>query len=229
MRRGIWTWLGRVPYRETAALQQRLREGVLSGRHPEVLLLLEHDPVITLGRSADRHHILVSDDELRRRGVEVVESTRGGDVTYHGPGQLVGYPIVRLQRGVLAHVEGMAAGLSAVLREQQVEAHWKREVPGLWVSRTGPSGRAEREAKLCAFGVHVHRRVTAHGFALNVSTDLDAFRLIVPCGLDAGVTSVQQLTGHAPPLSQLAERVAQALSSSLGVRWERDCIGDLDS
>jgi lipoyl(octanoyl) transferase len=209
-------WLGRQPFQPVAALQEELRAGVRAGRVPETLLLVEHDPVITLGRSADPSHVLASSSELARRGVAVAEASRGGDVTYHGPGQLVGYPIVRLRAGVVGHLRAMADGLAAVLAEVGITARWRREAPGLWVDRGG------RQAKICAFGVNVQRRITAHGFALNVSSDLDAFRLIVPCGLrDTAVTSIQQLTGTTPSLETLADRVAVAFAASFGLPFVR--------
>jgi lipoate-protein ligase B len=215
-----WRWLGRVPFAATVETQERLRAGVIGGTAPETLLLLEHDPVITLGRSAAPAHVLAPPGELQRRGVTVHRTSRGGDVTYHGPGQLVGYPVVRLDRGVVGHMRAMADGLAAVLARLGIAAEWRREAPGLWV-RT-----AAGDAKICAFGVNVHRRVAIHGFALNVDLDLDAFRLIVPCGLpDAPVTSIERLTGGAPPIHTLAIDVATALAASLGRAFAREHDG----
>jgi lipoyl(octanoyl) transferase len=212
-----WIWLGRVPFAETVELQERLREDVLAGRGPETLLLCEHHPVITLGRSARPEHVLASADELARRGVAVAAASRGGDVTYHGPGQLVGYPILRLRGGGLVpHLEAMARGLSALLAPLGIAAAFRRDAPGLWIDR----GNGSPLAKICAFGVHVRRRVTIHGFALNVTTALDAFELIVPCGLrDVGVTSIAALAGDAPPLEALAPRAAAALGDAFGVSF----------
>jgi lipoyl(octanoyl) transferase len=169
------------------------------------LLLCEHDPVITMGRHARPEHLLLSAAELERRQISVQVASRGGDVTYHGPGQLVGYPIFRLRRGLVAHLEAMAAGLGQVLADLGIAASWRRDRPGVWV---GPD-------KICAFGVHVRHRVAIHGFALNVSTPPDAFAPIVPCGLsDAGVTSIERLRGHAPSVAALAIETARALSAS---------------
>jgi lipoyl(octanoyl) transferase len=219
-----WRWLGRVPFGALAEEQETLRRQLLAGAGPETLLLLEHHPVITLGRSAPPAHVLAAADELQRRGVAVHRASRGGDVTYHGPGQLVGYPIVKLERGVVGHLGAMADGLIAVLAGLGITAEWRRQAPGLWVR--GPGG----DAKICAFGVNVHRRVAIHGFALNVAVDLDAFRLIVPCGLaGAAVTSIAQLTGRAPPLEPLAVEVASALSRSFGRAFERDTPPALDA
>ena len=211
-----WRWLGRVPFAETAALQERLREDVLAGRAPETLLLCEHDPVITLGRSARAEHVLAPLEDLARRGVAVHQASRGGDVTYHGPGQLVGYPILRLRGGLVAHIEAMARGLASLLAPMGIGASFRRDAPGLWIDR----GNGSRLAKICAFGVHVRHRVTMHGFALNVATSLDAFELIVPCGLrDVDVTSIAQLTGDAPSLEALAPRAAAALGEAFGVSF----------
>jgi len=218
----VWRWLGRVSFAETAQEQERLREQVLRGERPETLLLCEHQPVVTLGRSAKPAHVLVSAAELARRGVAVHAASRGGDVTYHGPGQLVGYPIVRLRGGVVGHITAMARAIAGVLAELGIDARWRRETPGLWVG--GDDGEPGR--KICAFGVHVHRRVAIHGFALNVAGPLDGFDLIVPCGLPtAGTTSVAASIGEdrqIPPLHVLASRLAGALGRELGVDFEPD-------
>jgi len=210
--KAIWRWLGRVRYAETVALQEDLRRDVIAGG-PEALLLLEHDAVITLGRSAVEANVLVDQAELARRGVALHRASRGGDVTYHGPGQLVGYPIVRLRSGVRAHVEAMALAIAGVLRPLGVEAVYRPSAPGLWVG----------DAKICAFGINVHRRVTMHGFALNLGTELDAFRLIVPCGIaGCAVTSVRALAGEAPAPEALAPRIAAALGDRFGVSFEAE-------
>jgi lipoyl(octanoyl) transferase len=217
-----WSWLGRVPYADTTREQERLRAAVLAGTGPETFLFCEHDPVITLGRSARPANVLVSRAVLAARGVAVAESARGGDVTYHGPGQLVGYPVVRLRHGVLGHVTAMAHAVAAVLGELGIAALWRRDRPGLWVG----------DAKICAVGVHVRRGVAIHGFALNVSSGqtegsagggvgaggFDGFALIVPCGLaGARVTSIaRELGGGAavPPMHRLAARIARAFGAA---------------
>jgi lipoyl(octanoyl) transferase len=207
-----------VPFAETVELQERIREDVIAGRAPETLLLCEHDPVITLGRSARAEHVLASAADLARRGVAVHAASRGGDVTYHGPGQLVGYPILRLRGGLVSHIESMARGLAALLAPMGITAAFRRDAPGLWIDR----GNGNRLAKICAFGVHVRHRVTMHGFALNVGTALDAFALIVPCGLrDVDVTSIAALTGAAPAVEVLAPRAAAALGAAFGVSFAR--------
>jgi len=218
----VWRWLGRgVSFEETAQEQERLREQVLRGDRPETLLLCEHEPVVTLGRSAKPAHVLASAAELARRGVTVHAASRGGDVTYHGPGQLVGYPIVRLRGGVVGHLTAMARAIAGVLADLGIDARWRRETPGLWVGGEGEAGR-----KICAFGVHVHRRVAIHGFALNVAGPLDGFDLIVPCGLPtAETTSIAASIGagrQIPALHVLASRIAGALGRELGVAFEPD-------
>jgi lipoyl(octanoyl) transferase len=206
-----WSWLGRVGYREAAALQERLRQRILDGEDAEELLLLEHDPVVTLGRSA-RASDLLQPDELARLGIAVERSTRGGQVTYHGPGQLVAYPVVRLQRGIVAHVEALCGAAVAVAQELGVAARYRRDCPGVWT----PDDR-----KLASVGVHVHRRVTVHGVALNVSTSLEPFQLIVACGQSgARPTSLvaQNAVGGAVAVtpSDVAPRFAAAFAAALG-------------
>jgi lipoyl(octanoyl) transferase len=242
-----WTWLGRVPFGETVTLQEGLRGALREDRGPETLLLLEHDPIITLGRSAVVANVLHSESWLADRGIGVHRASRGGDVTYHGPGQLVGYPIVRLRSGIRAHIEGMAAALAEVLRELGVAARYRSDAPGLWVEvpqnekthekshETGHRTEHEApnqtasEAKICAFGVHVRSRITMHGFALNLDPDLDAFRLIVPCGLTGSrVTSVARLCGSAPTPAALSARVAAALAAHMKIPFARaDTLSEL--
>lgn len=204
-----WCWLGRVPFAPTVALQERLRAQVASGAAPETLLLCEHDPVITLGRSARREHVLVSDAALAAKGVALHEASRGGDVTYHGPGQLVGYPIFRLRAGVLSHVRLMAAAVIRVLALHGLQGVFRREQPGVWV----------QDEKICAFGVHVRRRVAMHGFALNVAPDPAHFALIVPCGLHGQrVTSLAALCPDrpVPGVADLVPALVAAFAAEMG-------------
>ena len=202
-----WAWLGRLPYARALTLQERVHADLVAGRAPETLLLLEHDPVITLGRHADAAHVLAGPEALGRAGIAVLRTSRGGDVTYHGPGQLVGYPIFRLPRGVKAHVTAMAGAVVDVLAELGITAAWRPAQPGVWVG----------DEKICAVGVQVRRGVTLHGFALNVNVDLAGFGHIVPCGLpSAGVTSIAELHPNAPALPALAERLAAACARSRG-------------
>lgn len=210
-------WLGRVPYRPTWQLQERLRAAILDGTGRETVLLLEHLPVITLGRSADAGHVLLGDEALARAGIERVETSRGGDVTYHGPGQLVAYPVVRLPEGPAPYIAALAEAVIEVVARLGVNASYRRDCPGVWVE-----GR-----KLCAFGIHVHRRVAIHGLALNVTTALESFAAIVPCGL-AGVpvTSLAQVHAQVhdrqpPDVKALIQPLGEAIAARLRrpARW----------
>lgn len=206
-----WAWLGRVGYGTALRAQERLRDEVTAGAR-DVLLMIEHEPVITLGRAADPSHVLASPAALDAAGITVERTSRGGDVTFHGPGQLTGYPIFRLRRGVRAHVRAMAAGVAAVLRDLGIRAEWRESMPGLWV----------KDSKICAFGVHVRKRVAIHGFALNVNNDLDSFRTIVPCGLpSAGVTSTAALLGFELDLETTAMHIARAFEQTFAIELER--------
>ena len=198
-----WAWLGRRSYRPVWELMEETRRRVLAeGPGAERLFFVEHDPVITLGRSADARHVLAPG------GVEVVRTSRGGDVTYHGPGQLVVYPVVRLSRGVVDHLETIAAALAAALAGAGVPgAVWRRDPAGLWLG----------EAKIAACGVHVARRVAIHGFALNVGLEsLAGFARIVPCGLAAARVTCVAAHATPPPLEALAHDVARTLARSRG-------------
>ncbi|MFT5432639.1 MAG: lipoyl(octanoyl) transferase [Myxococcota bacterium] len=195
---------GEVAYRTALDVQRRSRDDVLAGA-PDRLHLLTHPPTITIGRHGNPANV------LRPDGCEVVQVDRGGDVTFHGPGQLVGYPIVHLARrrlGVRNYVERLAAGLKQVLETIGISSEWDGDIPGLWVG----------SAKIAAFGVHVHRQVTTHGFALNVDPDLGWFERIVPCGLaDRHVTSITALTGQSSLIEDLWPKIGVAISDALNV------------
>ena len=203
-----WQWLGRVDYADAVARMEALRARILDGDdEAETLLLLEHAPVITLGRRARAEHVVASAATLAARGVTVARSSRGGDVTYHGPGQLVAYPVMRLSTGVVDHVCRLAKAAIAVAGDFGIAARFDRARPGVWAG----------DAKLAAVGVHVHRRVAIHGLALNVTTVLDAFDLIVPCGLrDIEVTSIAALSGQSPALPDVAAAFATAFAPTDG-------------
>jgi lipoyl(octanoyl) transferase len=205
-----WHWLGRVEYADGLELQRRFAEARASDGAPDNLFLLEHSPVITLGRKATPGNILLSKAALAQQGVELFETDRGGDVTYHGPGQLVGYPILRLPEGrqdVRRYVRDIEEVVLRVLGSYGIDGEREPRWPGVWVRR--PTGLE----KVAAVGVHLSRWVTRHGFALNVSTNLSHFGLIVPCGIrEAGVTSMERLLGRRVPLEEVAERIAQTFS-----------------
>jgi len=194
-------WLGRLPYQEAWDLQRAVHEGRASGRAAgDYLLLLEHPPTYTVGRAGDGSHLLVSRDELARLGAEVFEVDRGGDVTYHGPGQLVGYPIVHLGESPdpVAYVRRLERVLILALADLGVEARAEAGFTGVWTAG----------GKVGAIGVRSARGVTMHGFAVNVAADLDWFRHIVPCGI-AGrpVASVSEAAGRRVSIEELVERV----------------------
>lgn len=177
--------LGRTGYAEAFALQRRLVEERKQGHIPDQFLIVEHPHVLTLGRNGHLENLLVSEEVLRQRGVEFQETDRGGDITYHGPGQIVGYPILDLRewkRDVVAYVRGLEQALIEALAEFGIHGGRVPGATGVWVE----------DRKIAAIGVHLSRWVTSHGFALNVDTDLSFFQLIVPCGLTKPVTSMRQ-------------------------------------
>ena len=200
--------LGVVPYGDALVLQRELVERRKAGGIPDQLLLLQHPPVITLGVKTrnDRSHVLASEEALSTRGVEVFESGRGGDVTFHGPGQIVGYPILDLRpdrSDVHRYVRDLEEVLIRTLHTFGVNADRTPGLTGVWVGRD----------KVAAIGVRIARWVTSHGFALNVNTDLSHFDLIVPCGIrDRGVTSLQRLVGQTVELDTVEDRIVAAFA-----------------
>ena len=198
---------GLVPYEAGLALQADLVAARKAGSIPDTLVLLQHPPVITLGVKVrqSRDHVLATDAELHARGIALFEAGRGGDVTYHGPGQLVGYPILDLKPDRLdAHryVRDLEEVLIGVCADFGLDAGRKSGLTGVWVG----------DEKVAAIGVRLSRWVTSHGFALNVHTDLTRFDLIVPCGIrDHGVTSLERLQGAAPPMDGVEARVIHHL------------------
>ncbi|HEX3356506.1 MAG TPA: lipoyl(octanoyl) transferase LipB [Tepidisphaeraceae bacterium] len=203
--------LQRMPYREAWTLQEKVHAEVLAGAE-ERILFVEHPPVITFGRRAEtmgQNNLLASADALQKMGVEVVQSDRGGDITFHGPGQLVIYPIIRLadhKLSVGGYVRRLQEIVIAALHELGVETHRDESAIGVW------AGPADRPEKICSLGVRIRRGVSMHGLALNVTTDLSYFNLIVPCGLcDRGVTSIQKILGDK---TASMDRVKQAVISA---------------
>jgi len=206
--------LGQIDYSTGLRLQQKLVELRKAGTVGDVLLLLEHTPVITLGRNADSSNILLSRDELAERGVEVFQCDRGGDVTFHGPGQIVGYPIFDLRgfespsrrRNTLGVIDYVRALEEVLIRTCADFAIPTRRVVGL----TGVWTESQPEAKVAAIGVHISRSVTSHGFALNVNADLAYFDLIVPCGISSKpVTSLQRELGRELDVASVAESISR--------------------
>jgi lipoyl(octanoyl) transferase len=215
------TWLGRIAYRDAWQLQKELVARRVAGEIGDVLLLLEHDAVLTLGRQADEHHVLASPRELARRGVEVIRVERGGEVTYHGPGQLVAYPILRLgDRGLLVRplVAALEAAMIATCAVNGVIAVARDGHPGAWVA--GDRGRPPR--KIGALGLRIERGVSYHGIALNVDPELRDFDLIDPCGMPGLVsTSIAEELGRSaePPSTAAVETAgrhfAEAFAAAL--------------
>jgi lipoyl(octanoyl) transferase len=206
-------WLGRVPYSRGVDLQRELVRDRRRGRASDTLLLLEHPPVITLGSGARSEHVLLSPGELRDRGIEIHDAGRGGDVTYHGPGQLVGYPVVALSgehRDAHRYLRCLEEALILTAADFGVAASRWAGRTGVWVA-----GR-----KLAAIGVRISSGwITSHGFALNVAVDLSGFGAIVPCGIrDAGVTSIEEQTARSPSLEEVAARAGLNLADVLGLR-----------
>ncbi len=206
--------LGLVDYAEGLRLQKERVARRKAGEIPDTLLLLEHPHVYTLGRNARRENLLVSTEALRARGAQVFETDRGGDVTYHGPGQLVGYPILDLtqhRRDLAWYMRSLEEVFIRVARNFGIEAGRVADATGAWVGND----------KLVAMGVHVSRWVTSHGFAFNVNTDLRYFEWIIPCGLrDKGVTSLAKLLGRAVEMDLVADKVVEQFEIVFGLEME---------
>ena len=202
--------MGMTAYGTMLGLQEKRHCEVRDGLQDDTLFLLEHLPVITTGKNTGTGHILANGEELNRRGVTHYETGRGGDVTYHGPGQIVGYPIVELQdseRDIRRFVGCLEEVLIRTAADFGVKAERVQGLRGIWVGND----------KLAAIGVRISRWTTMHGFALNVSTELSGFDLIVPCGLHGrGVTSLQKLLGEAPPLGIVEDRLSSHAAEVLG-------------
>jgi len=210
--------LGLIGYAEAWELQKRVVASRKAGAIADVLLLCEHPPVITLGRSGKRENLLASEHVLRQKGVEFHASDRGGDITYHGPGQIVGYPILNLgaiRRDVVWYVRMLEEAMIRATAEFGITAERVGGKTGIWV-RAGST-----EEKLAAIGVRISRWVTSHGFAYNVSTDLRNFDLIVPCGIaDRKATSLEKLLGRSVEQKEVAPRIAKHLGEVLGVEMK---------
>ena len=238
--------LGTLDYATGLRLQQKLVQLRKDGRIGDVLLLLEHTPVITLGRNAKTANVIASAEQLAKRGVEVFECDRGGDVTFHGPGQLVGYPIFDLRGfssadgkrktlGAVEYVRRLEEVLIRTCADFRVPAERVAGLTGVWTisdcadtkSIATPTGSETRfhtsrgEAKIAAIGVHISRGVTSHGFALNVNTDLDYFDLIIPCGITSKpVTSMAKELARQLPLQE----VAHSVSRNFGVVFQSQIL-----
>jgi len=221
--------LGLVSWDDAYALQQRLVSARKAGAIDDVLLFCQHPHVITLGRAANQKNLLASEHVLRQKGVELRETNRGGDITYHGPGQIVGYPILnldRIRRDVHWYVRTLEGAMIRASADFGVSAYRIPGKTGIWVQ---PPGGIPEE-KLAAIGVHISRWITSHGFAYNVATDLRYFDLIVPCGIaDRKATSLEKILHRNVALDEVRPRLAQHLAELLGLVVHPVSRGALES
>jgi lipoyl(octanoyl) transferase len=226
MKTCLVTDLGLAEYGSVRALEARLVAARKAAAIPDVLLLCEHPPVITQGRNGKREHLLASQRVLDQMGVAFFETNRGGDITYHGPGQLVGYPILNLseiRRDVGWYVCKLEEAMILATEEYGVASRRLAGKIGVWVGGAGAT-----EEKLAAIGVHLSRWVTSHGFAYNVATDLRNFDLIVPCGI-AGkkATSLEKLLGRQVHVREVAQRITERLGETLGLHMKPASLAEL--
>ncbi len=227
-------FLGQRPYGPTLRLMEDLFDARRADQIGDTVLLLEHEPVITMGRGAHRENLLAGEDQLAKIGVAVAETGRGGDVTLHAPGQLVAYPIIKLspdRQDVRKYVKHLTEVMRRLVSAYGIDGGTIDKLIGLWTDQSSPGSwrgqeSAEMPAKIGAIGVRISRWVTSHGFALNLTTDLSLYGLIVPCGIsEYPVTSVSRLTGEAPDVATEAERALSHFNDLLGTGQPslRDC------
>ena len=225
--------LGLIPYAEAWELQKRVVAARKADAIEDVLLLCEHPHVITLGRSGKRANLLASESVLRQKGVEFFETSRGGDITYHGPGQIVGYPILNLgaiRRDVVWYVRTLEEAMIRATADLGIAARREPGKTGIWVQADQVADRTKKDSslalgmtdqqaeKLAAIGVHISRWVTSHGFAYNVATDLRYFELIVPCGIaDRKATSLEKLLGRRVPLDEIRPLLGKQVCEVFGL------------
>jgi len=203
--------LGTVDFAEASQLQSELIELRIAGKIPDVILFLQHSPVITIGASGGEQNIVVPQSILESKGISVVHTDRGGDITYHGPGQLVGYQILDLKirgRDVHQYVHNLEEVVIRTLGDYSINAHRDPDYPGIWVG----------QEKICAMGIRVVHWITKHGFALNVNNDLTPFSYIKPCGItDRGVTSINQLLRREPKIGDVTNSIIRHFSAVFGI------------
>jgi lipoyl(octanoyl) transferase len=208
--RELWVRnLGRVPYAESVTLQESLRERVVAGELPDTMLLLEHPPTYTLGRRSEPGDLPFGEDWCRAQGIDVARVDRGGKLTYHGPGQLVGYPIVHVT-DVIAYLRAIERAIVSALAEAGLEAHTRegKEYTGVWV----------QERKIASIGIHLSRGVATHGFAINVVNDLAPFTWAVPCGLPDVTMTSMAAEGAEADVACMRKRMGHAIARELGLR-----------
>jgi lipoate-protein ligase B len=209
-------YLGIVPYDRALKLQQELAQARAEDRIGNVLLLLQHPSVFTIGRFRGEEDITVPLEMLARDGIAVFHTDRGGGITYHGPGQLVGYPILNLKEnglGAREYIRKLETAIMAVLLALGIRAHRIAEYPGVWVG----------DKKICSIGIHVSHHITTHGFALNVGNDLRYFEYVRPCGLSGkAMTSVSELLGHRVAMEMVIETLISSFSEIFGLSYEQE-------
>jgi lipoate-protein ligase B len=212
----IAPYLGLVPYERALDLQQRLAQARKDGRIGDVLLLLQHPPVFTIGRFRGEADITVPAKTLAREGIALVHTNRGGSITFHGPGQLVGYPILHLKEnglGVREYIRKLEETIIMTLLTLGIQGRRITEYPGVWAG----------EKKICSIGIHASHNITTHGFALNVNNDLRYFRYVRPCGLSGDVmTSVSELLGHRVELKTVIEKLLLSFSDTFCLSCEQE-------
>ncbi|HEX9976245.1 MAG TPA: lipoyl(octanoyl) transferase LipB [Dehalococcoidales bacterium] len=217
----VFRWLEPIEYREAYERQKRLWSLRLSGEMPDILLLLEHPPTFTIGKSSKLENLLLTKEELAQRGISLFFTDRGGDITYHGPGQLVAYPIIDLRswdKDIHRYIRSLEEVTIRTLADFSIAGGRDEKHVGVWVG----------SEKIAAIGVGVRKWVTMHGLALNVNPNLEHFALINPCGiLDRGVTSMTRLLGHEVPIEDVAERLAGHFAQVFSVRLESGPVNSL--
>jgi lipoate-protein ligase B len=212
----IAPYLGMVSYERALELQQRLAQARAEGKIGDVLLLLQHPPVFTIGRFRGGEDITVPAETLAQEGIAVFHTNRGGGITYHGPGQLVGYPILNLREnglGVREYIRKLEATIIRLLLALGIEGRRLAEYPGVWVG----------EKKICSIGIHISHHITTDGFAINVSNDLRYFQYVRPCGLPGEMmTSISELLGHSVEMKTVIEKLLPSFSETFGLSCEQE-------
>jgi lipoate-protein ligase B len=215
--------IGRTKYADAWELQKKIFSARLERRIGDVLLLTEHDPVFTLGKGADENHLLANDDELSEKKIDMFWIDRGGDVTFHGPGQIVGYPIIDLgqhYQDIHRYLRDLEEMIIRTLREYGIDGGREKEFTGVWV----------KNEKIAALGVKVSKWITMHGFALNVATDLSFFDRIIPCGIfHKGVTSLQNVLGRSADLSVVRQQLVHHFSEIFSMEVKQITMEELSS
>ncbi len=214
--------LGMVDYQVALNIQAEIHQLRLAGKVPDTLILLEHPPVITIGRSGNRRNLLVSEEELNRQGIKVYNIERGGDITYHGPGQLIGYPLFQLQNGLIGvrnFVEKVEEALIFALGQLGISATVKPKLIGVWIG----------EKKVASIGIAVSRSITRHGFALNVSGTLAGFKLINPCGMNPDVMTTVENTGGITDMKVVRQAVVSGFAQTFELEFQKNLPLNLTS